>query len=119
MASKDKRVSLVLEQYGNYEVVVIVTKNIKKSRKKLNKEIGFTADIEQDVDGLHSYNSSQMRSFILINPDTSIGVISHEAFHCTLRVMRLIGGKLTRASEEPYAYLLSYIVDTIDAIMKK
>lgn len=117
--SKDKRVSLVLEVYGNYEVVVIITKDIQKTRDKLTKEIGFSCELELDVDGLHSYNSKQMKSFILINPSTPIGVISHECFHCVVRIMKLIGGKLNKGSEESYAYLLSYLVDTIVAIMKK
>lgn len=116
---KEKRVSLVIETYGNYEVVVIITKDIGKSRDKLNDEIGFTCELEIDVDGLHSYNSGQMKSYILVTPESTNGVIAHESFHCVSRIMRCIGGKLSRKSEESYAYLLTYLVDTIEAIIDK
>lgn len=117
--AKNKRVSLNLETYGNYEVIVIITDDIKKTRKGLDKELGFTYDnVDLNIDGLHSYNSAQMKSFILLNPDTSNGVIAHESFHCVVRVMKIIGGKLSNSSEESYAYLLDYLVDTIHAIKK-
>lgn len=120
---KEKRVSLVIETYGNYEVVIIITNNIQKTRDKLEDELGFSCEIEIDVDGLHSYRNDQMKSFILINSDTSLGVIAHESFHCVCRINRMIGGKLNTGSEESYAYLLSYLVDTIvdikESIIKK
>lgn len=116
---KEKKVSLVIDTYGNYEVVIIITDDIQKSRDRLNDEIGFICDLEIDVDGLHSYNSSQMKSYILVNSDSTNGVIAHESFHCVSRIMRCIGGKLSRKSEESYAYLLTYIVDTIQAIINK
>lgn len=116
---KEKRVSLVIDTYGNYEVVVIITDNIQKSRDKINDEIGFICDLEIDCNGLHSYNSGQMKSYILVNSNSTNGVIAHESFHCVSRIMRCIGGKLNKGSEESYAYLLTYIVDTIHAIIDK
>lgn len=40
-------------------------------------------------------------------------IISHEAFHATVYIMRYIGTRFSKASEEAYAYLLQYIVENI------
>lgn len=43
----------------------------------------------------------------------NIPIIAHEAFHATEFVMEYIGCKLDNSSSEPYAYLLTYIVEQI------
>lgn len=43
----------------------------------------------------------------------SHGAIAHEAFHATVSIMEWIDSILIEASEEPYAYLLQWVVDKI------
>jgi hypothetical protein len=39
--------------------------------------------------------------------------VTHEAFHATCYIMRYVGIRLTKSSEEAYAYLLQYITENI------
>ena len=48
-----------------------------------------------------------------------VGAIAHDSFHSTLNVMRTIGAALNDGSEEPYAYLLGFIVSKIDELIEK
>lgn len=50
-------------------------------------------------------------TFKMKNPDH--GVIAHEAFHLTHAILTQAGVSLMYASEEAYAYLLGFIVNTI------
>ena len=52
---------------------------------------------------------------ILLNQNArdNYPIIAHEAFHATEFVMEYIGCKLDDSSSEPYAYLLTYIVEQI------
>lgn len=43
----------------------------------------------------------------------NIGMVTHEAFHATCYIMRYVGVKFTKSSEEAYAYTLQYIVENI------
>lgn len=114
---KLKHVTLVLEIYGNYSLHIVISNKLCKARNKFKEELNSEVEESENVDGMHSYRDSDtMESYIFLTPDSSSGVIAHESFHATNRIMRIIGGKLSRKSEESYAYLLTYIVDTISSV---
>jgi len=41
-------------------------------------------------------------------------LVAHECFHAACKIMRLIGCPLSEASEEPYAYLLDFLVGEVN-----
>lgn len=41
-------------------------------------------------------------------------IVAHEALHATAYIMRFVGIRFTKSSEEAYAYLLQYIIENIN-----
>lgn len=101
-----------IELYGGYRLHVIVSDSIKETRNKYNNKIGRVCDDLDSLGGLHSVSEHQLfESFIFLTPKSNYGVVAHEAFHATSRILDVIGLQLTDSSEEAYTYLLGYIVD--------
>lgn len=119
---KDKNIKvhkmLQLDIYSKYRVHIVIADDLCSARNEFKEELGSTIK-PGGYDGLHCYNNdeSKWEAYIFLEPDASSPVICHESFHATSRLMRLLGAKLTHASEESYAYLLDHIVDFICAIL--
>ena len=95
----------------NYSIYVVYTSDIARSRKARSVFIGAPdEELGSYVDGLHSFSPIDPDSFVFFTPSTSIGVITHEAFHALWRMFKWVGAKL---ENETFAYHLSYLVDKI------
>lgn len=58
-------------------------------------------------------NKDNIRCADIILKDTSVGVIAHEALHCSLRILDFVGMVLCPESEEAYTCLMQYITQCI------
>lgn len=55
---------------------------------------------------------------VIIQPNANIGIISHEALHVTVSVLDYAGVKLSKKSEEAYAYLIGWVSERIEKAVK-
>ncbi len=109
---------LDLGLYGDYRLHIVISKNICKARNKFSKQLDGRVVEDENWGGMHSYaGGCNFESFIFLPPDSPASVIAHESFHATVRVMKVIGAKLNKGSEESYAYLLDHIVEAIHNIL--
>jgi len=102
----------------DYQVDIIITDSIKKSRSNRNVEIGEKFDARGCL-GLHTSIEEEMKSYIFLKPNSSAGTIAHECFHCTSAIMTTIGTCMDDSSEEVYAYTLTYLVDIVTNQIKQ
>ena len=51
--------------------------------------------------------------------DCSIGLLAHELFHATHRILEYFGVEFTRDNHEPFAYLMEYLVNECIKFKKK
>lgn len=103
---------LKIELYSNYILNIIVAKDFSEIPFRLREKTGLEYIDNYDFDGLHINNSRfPHSSSIILEDNASVGIIAHEAFHATINIMKNIGSNLDESSEEPYAYLLTYITN--------
>lgn len=69
-------------------------------------------DLEESDEALFAYKDTS-RIAIRLRSLNKPEYITHEAFHATCYIMRYVGIRLSKSSEEAYAYLLQYIVENI------
>jgi len=93
-----------------YELHIIVTNNIRKSRNKRKKLFG--GKLDGNAKGLFS-KSNDFSGYIFIEPNASVNTISHESFHAVDHLMSAIDTSLTKDTNECYAYSLGYIVEKV------
>ena len=55
---------------------------------------------------------------VIIQPNATIKIISHEALHVTASVLKYAGVELSNKSEEAYAYLIGWVADRIEKAVK-
>lgn len=96
-----------------YEVVIVVSNDVKQSRTNRNKIFGETR-LEQAA-AIHSTIQSGF-SFIFLKHDAPPWVISHEACHAAWEIMDFIGAE---HNNEVMAYLNSFVVEQCCKVMKK
>lgn len=69
--------------------------------------------LEHSMGVFNYYRDVPLHCFMILREDITPGEIAHEAFHMVAYLMDYIGSNLDGESEEPYAYLLTCIVDKI------
>lgn len=101
----------------DYELVVILSSDVMKSRTDRDEEVGEKFTGEPAL-ALHSYNYHNPIAFLIFNEhDVTPGVIAHEASHAVYRLLEWIGA--TERDEEVLAYHIEYIVDKVWNFVKK
>lgn len=55
---------------------------------------------------------------LVINEKIDVGMIAHEAGHITTEIFRELGSYLDPNNQEPFMYLLGYIANCIDKVVK-
>ena len=96
-------------------VSVVVTKEFQEEVL----EAGYKEDVpETGAITLH-YPDSPMNYIVVFHRETtSHGHIAHEAFHLAGKIMQDIGFQYTREYDEPWAYLIGFIVDGLEKIIQ-
>jgi len=117
---KQKKQSKLLKEYSkkitldafDYDVYVILTTDVRKSLKKRNVE-----DIE-NTGAYHVQIKNKPISYIILPfPETNVGYVVHELWHCIWAIHDYIGAKF---ENEIVAYLLSYLTrETVKFITRK
>lgn len=69
-------------------------------------------DLEEGDEALFAYKDTS-RIAIRLRSLNKPEYIAHEALHATAYIMRYVGIRFTKSSEEAYAYLLQYIIENI------
>ena len=106
--------TIKIPTYGHVRVHLLVGKDIKDMYATC-KNLGFQ-DTIKSCDGLVAFLEDSTDTYIFINVNSSIGTLAHECFHVVVRIMNIVGSQLTYESEEPYAYLLSYLVNEVNKV---
>jgi hypothetical protein len=87
------------------ELTVIITEDIKSVLKRLD------LDEEEFVSAAGLFVSSGSKAIIVLSIEhISIGVITHEAAHCTFYVLNNAGQDPIQG-EETFAYMLQHVVE--------
>lgn len=99
----------------NWWLDIIYTNDIRKAREKRKKTLGkLKGKLSKTIDGLCTSHKGRLAVFIM--PQSSLGTISHEAYHAVCSVFEAIG--VRDYDEELTAYHLGYIVDEIYNFIK-
>lgn len=92
-----------------------ISSRLNRNRKKLHT---FPRDyfVMHDNDEAMSYNlDGSLPGHFLIQFHTipTMGTLAHEVFHVVAQHFRYVNVPLTKASEENYAYMISYLIQHI------
>jgi len=95
------------------DIYLIVTEDIVSERIKMRDTFGpLSSDAQSTAYSLCAFDNGNIGLFI--NFGTDHGVIAHEIYHLTNRVMEYIGCQHShKYSEEAYAYLLQWITNWV------
>lgn len=108
---KGERIVHIRFPVFSYNVFVIFTSDIVKSRMRLADVIGHCRiDTDENAIGLHAHNETSPISIIFLKKDSSCGTITHECYHALCAMFTYAGAMV---EEEVMAYHLSYIIDQI------
>jgi hypothetical protein len=95
--------------YGNYEVRVIVARDIVRTGKRLGADLTGAAGAfidRADAPGV---------GWLVLEPDADAAIVAHEANHAVRAIFRYVGA---RADDEAFAYHLGYLVGRIHKFLK-
>ena len=105
-----------------YEILVFFGKNKKplseELRKKIKGEDKWIKSVEDDTEGIGAFYISPSNKMVLWCEKFPVtihdfGVMVHEIFHVTSRIMARVGISHNDATEEAYAYLNEYLYKEI------
>lgn len=113
---REKTKKLAFPVY-DYTVEIIITEDVEYSRIRRDYLIGHSLEIHGGrLAGLHSFNPDSPTSYIFLPLNAAPGTITHETFHCVLRMMAWIGSVV---ENENFAYHQGYIVNEINKFIDK
>jgi hypothetical protein len=70
-------------------------------------------NLSDNDEAIFAYEKNSNEIYLRFREIEYPSIVAHEAFHVTAHIMRYVGIRLSRNSEEAYAYLLQYIMDKI------
>lgn len=97
-------------------VKVVICNDFTKAFKKM--KIHHTVDVN-GYEAITSYPKGKKKVILFIRKNASAGVVAHEAVHISNYIFKRIDATLDIDNDEPYAYLLGWIVDCITKILNK
>ena len=107
----------------NKELILVISKDVDKSIEKLDKEHGCEYDDSikyYAVTSTFSNTNGGMAYYITLPAEAlTKDTIAHEAFHATVRILDHIGIDFNLGNQEPFAYLLEYLVREIHKCIDK
>lgn len=102
----ERRMFIRFPVFVNYEIEVVVAKNIYAARSKRDKVYG---KFEDSFHALHSYNKKG-NALLVFPRDADLNCVAHECFHATVALMDWISND---ASNECAAYHLGYLTQQV------
>lgn len=83
-------------------------------RQKLGKDFVGPDDRLTDQPAFVSFDPEILNVGIFISiEDFTPGMLAHEIFHATVRILQRVGHRLDWDHQEPHAYLLEWITDEV------
>jgi hypothetical protein len=76
----------------------------------INDILGF----QENEHALFAYVDNYSNIAIRLRDLSKAEIVAHEALHATAFILRFVGIRFTKSSEEAYAYLLQYIIENIN-----
>lgn len=95
----------------HFEVLIRVGGGFSAAEEWANKQLDQAYRAET-TDGC-VWMDNQLNFCLWFRKRPQADVLAHESFHITCSVMRQVGNTLTKASEESFAYLLGWLVNSI------
>jgi hypothetical protein len=105
--------SIAIPIYGG-RVRVHVTDDMEKTLD----EVGYSSDLFCDACVLYSTDDSAY-DLILKRGSVQHGLIAHECFHLTMRIMRGVNKKYDIENDEPEAYLMQFLVTEVYSALRE
>lgn len=97
--------------FVGYEVKIVITDDVVKSRKLRDKILGEPYQYFETAHAMHAWPlDGQGISWLFFKPDVEAGTIAHECWHCVRRLMKWLGSEL---ENEIVAYHLAYLVQAV------
>lgn len=87
-----------------------ITEYIAENSLPLHKDI---LEFPEETTALFTYSYDSPTVYLRFREIENQAIIAHEAFHVTAFIMRYIGVRFSKNSEEAYAYLLQSIIEKI------
>lgn len=91
--------------------------NRDSSEIQIDEEIGSEA-VSTVYPNIMTKDEGKYGILIFIRRKMTVGQIAHESGHATTEIFREIGSYLDPNNQEPFMYLLGYISDCIDKVIK-
>lgn len=79
----------------------------------LNDYEDLLPPLEDNEEARFCYEEGSSSIYLKLRDITKPEIIAHESLHAAAYILRHVGVRFTKASEEAYAYLLQYIVENI------
>lgn len=117
---KNLRQKFTVPMYGS-SVLLSVSDSVRKARARENNFLGkfdrTDADDDTDWYGLSCWLPGTTNFGIFFNHDISHGIIAHEIFHLTHRILDGAEAKFRINNHEPFAYLCQFLSDQVYRIL--
>jgi hypothetical protein len=115
---KNKSFQIIKLNLFPYDIMVATAVSVEKITKHLKQTYNVTLS-EEDIAHLnssgigHTTKLENRAVLIYFIDKPSPGLIAHEAFHAVWMILATMGVEPSVESEEVYAYMLEYIVNSI------
>lgn len=100
--------------YNQFTITIIISNNITQEIVNITKQ-------ESNINyrGVFAYKQNGLDLILGFDSDyITQGVIAHECFHATAYILDYVGINLAGESEEAYSYLLGYLVEEVNKLIK-
>lgn len=87
----------------------------------INKKYKLNLDMQEykDCDAMAGFKESTDEYYVVLNTETTFGIIAHECKHVLNNIYIKHGIELDRYNDEPECYLLKWLVNCVVDTMKK
>ena len=93
--------------------------HVTKDMENTLDEVGFKEELNCDACCLHDVGATSARYDLIFKKGAiTHGVIAHECFHLTHRIMNGINKAYDITNDEPEAYLIHFLVDKVYEFLK-
>lgn len=109
---KKKKIKVPI--YDQFTLTMFISDNLVEDVEAITK-----SKFEYGFGGMFFYKKNSCDLLIGIEKDSlSNSLIAHECFHATRYILEYVGITLEESSEEAFAYLLGYLVEEVDKLVK-
>jgi len=86
---------------------------------KLLAEVNYEGELECDACCIYNVDGGRCYDLIFKEGRIQHGLIAHECFHLTMRIMKEVNKAYDVSNDEPEAYLIQFLVSTVYEFLKE